>query len=85
MKNSIQEAQKFFIDNTTQPCINTVMAMEDYENTSHLNTGKPSFDAMMDPEKHGYKICPQCNGYGSSITHNEDHCTMCNRYGIIRA
>ena len=44
------------------------------------------FDVMMNPEKHGYKECPHCNGYGSSLKDpiGVDTCTRCGGSGIVK-
>jgi len=43
-------------------------------------------EIMVGPEKHGYKQCPHCNGYGSSLKDPEgvDTCTMCHGSGLIK-
>ena len=43
-------------------------------------------EIMLDPEKYGYKQCPHCNGYGSSLKDPEgvDTCTMCHGSGLIK-
>jgi DnaJ-class molecular chaperone len=43
-------------------------------------------DIMLNPEKYGYKQCPHCNGYGSSLKDPDgvDTCTMCHGLGLIR-
>ena len=40
----------------------------------------------LDLEKYGYRECPHCNGYGSSLKDPEgvDTCTMCNGSGLIK-
>ena len=40
-------------------------------------------DIMNDPEKYGYEVCPNCNGYGSSLKEEEDTCTQCNGFGLV--
>jgi len=44
------------------------------------------FDIMLDPEKHGYRQCPHCNGYGSSLKDSDgvDTCTRCGGWGLIK-
>lgn len=44
------------------------------------------FEAMMNPEKHGYKQCDHCNGYGSSLKDpiGVDRCTKCGGSGLIK-
>ena len=42
------------------------------------------FEAMLDPEAHGYKICEHCNGYGSSFKdEGEGRCSKCGGSGLI--
>ena len=43
-------------------------------------------EIMMDPAKYGYKQCPHCNGYGSSLKDPDgvDTCTMCHGWGLIK-
>lgn len=43
-----------------------------------------TLETMLDPEKHGYKICPHCNGYGSSLKESNDRCTQCGGYGLVK-
>jgi DnaJ-class molecular chaperone len=44
------------------------------------------FEAMMDPDKHGYIQCDHCNGYGSSLKdpHHQDRCSKCGGSGLIK-
>ena len=39
---------------------------------------------MLDPEKYGYKICSNCNGYGSSLKEDSDRCTKCGGWGLVK-
>jgi DnaJ-class molecular chaperone len=43
-------------------------------------------EIMVDPEKYGYKQCPHCNGYGSSLKDPEgvDTCTVCHGWGLVK-
>lgn len=43
-------------------------------------------EIMMDPQKYGYKQCPHCNGYGSSLKDPDgvDTCTVCHGSGLLR-
>ena len=43
-------------------------------------------EIMLDPKKYGYKQCPHCNGYGSSLKDPDgvDTCTMCGGLGLIK-
>ena len=38
------------------------------------------FEIFIDPEKHGYVECTNCNGYGSSLKENRPICSKC--YGL---
>lgn len=38
---------------------------------------------MMDPEKFGRMVCPQCNGYGSSLKEPAPTCTRCGGDGLV--
>lgn len=40
-------------------------------------------EIFMDPEKHGYKECPHCNGYGSSLKEEADKCSVCKGSGLV--
>jgi len=35
------------------------------------------FDVMSNPKKHGYKECPHCHGYGSSLKEEDEVCSQC--------
>ena len=35
-------------------------------------------------ENHGFKICGNCNGYGSSLREESDVCSECGGTGIIK-
>lgn len=39
--------------------------------------------ALEGPEKFGFRQCPHCNGYGSSLKEEADRCTMCGGSGVI--
>jgi DnaJ-class molecular chaperone len=43
------------------------------------------FDIIANPEKHGYKECPHCHGYGSSFKDPVDVniCTECDGNGVV--
>ena len=43
-------------------------------------------EIMLDPFKHGYKWCPHCNGYGSSLKDSEgtNTCTKCHGTGLVK-
>ena len=45
-----------------------------------------SLEVMMNPEKHGYKECPHCNGWGSSLKDpiGVDKCTVCHGKGLVK-
>lgn len=38
---------------------------------------------FLNPEKHGLKMCPHCNGYGSSLKESADTCTRCGGSGLV--
>ena len=44
------------------------------------------FEIMLNPEKYGYKQCPHCNGYGSSLKDQEgvDRCSRCGGTGLVK-
>ena len=41
-------------------------------------------DIFMDPEKHGYKVCDHCNGYGSSLHEEMERCSKCGGKGLVK-
>lgn len=41
-------------------------------------------EVMLDPEKYGFKVCPHCNGYGSSLKESGSTCSKCNGSGLIK-
>ena len=43
-------------------------------------------EIMLDPGKYGYKQCPHCNGYGSSLKDPDgvDTCTVCHGSGLVK-
>jgi DnaJ-class molecular chaperone len=43
-----------------------------------------SFEAMLNPEEHGYAECNHCNGYGSSLKETSDKCTKCGGAGLLK-
>jgi len=43
-----------------------------------------SFEAMLNPEEHGYVECNHCNGYGSSLKETSDKCTKCGGAGLLK-
>ena len=45
-----------------------------------------NFEIMLNPEKFGYRQCPRCNGYGSSLKDPEgvNICTRCGGSGLIK-
>lgn len=34
---------------------------------------------------HGYKWCPHCNGYGSSLKHRNERCVRCSGTVLVAA
>jgi DnaJ-class molecular chaperone len=44
-----------------------------------------SIEVMMNPAKYGYRECPHCNGYGSSLKEEAETCTRCGGSGLIKA
>ena len=44
------------------------------------------FEIMLNPEKYGYKQCPHCNGYGSSLKDPEgvNRCSWCGGTGLMK-
>ena len=43
-------------------------------------------EIIMNPEKHGYKICGHCNGYGSSLKDpaTQIKCSKCHGTGLLK-
>ena len=39
---------------------------------------------LADPISYGFKECPHCNGYGSSLKEEADRCTKCNGLGLVK-
>jgi len=39
---------------------------------------------MLNPDKYGYALCPNCHGYGSSLKESSPTCTTCGGSGLIR-
>jgi len=39
---------------------------------------------MMNPDKYGYVVCSNCNGYGSSLKEESDKCTSCGGSGLVK-
>ena len=50
-----------------------------------MQTEAMNVKVMMDPEKYGYKQCPRCNGYGSSLKEAGAKCSQCGGSGLIKA
>ena len=52
----------------------------------NIDLSKNLFEISLNPEKYGYKQCPHCNGYGSSLKDPEgvDICTRCHGSGLIK-
>ena len=53
----------------------------------HVNAAREEMiDVMLNPEKYGWKECPHCHGYGSSLVDHEDvlRCTRCDGSGLIK-
>lgn len=38
---------------------------------------------MLNPERDGYKACPHCHGYGSSLKESHPTCSRCGGSGLI--
>ena len=45
-----------------------------------------TIDIMLNPEKHGYKECDHCNGYGSSLKDpfGQNFCSKCGGVGLLK-
>jgi len=41
-------------------------------------------EIMFNPDKYGYKECPHCNGYGSSLKESAPRCTKCGGLGLVK-
>jgi len=45
---------------------------------------KLTVEIFVDPGKHGYSVCPHCNGYGSSLKESAEDCSVCGGSGLVK-
>ena len=43
-----------------------------------------NMDILFNPEKHGYKQCEHCGGYGSSLKESNPRCSKCDGTGLVK-
>jgi DnaJ-class molecular chaperone len=43
-----------------------------------------NIEIMMNPEKHGFEQCDNCNGYGSSLKESSPKCSKCGGSGLVK-
>lgn len=53
---------------------------------NNINLSENLVEISLNLEKYGYKQCPHCNGYGSSLKDPDgvDTCTVCHGPGLIK-
>jgi DnaJ-class molecular chaperone len=53
--------------------------MKNKDIPKHVN-----LDVQCNPEKYGFKQCPHCAGYGSSLKEKAAICSVCNGIGLVK-